>query len=398
LMALNRCRVFLRVLFLSDICSADGTTILHAFRKGERSADRISNLDWPFQPRPPRSDWVHWERSLASLEECGKLLKPLGTWVACSHQQWQCFYDSSTTIIYHTLGSTWRRYHQICVHQSNYNTRRSSVPWFSTNHFSDVTSKPADAIVASMDIDPLYNDHLFRVSVSPNAMPNHLPTVCPKGGSAHIVFKEGAQEPHSFYHHLLQWDMSLLAPQVAPIADAIRNGDLHVCADGAYMPDLQQGAQAWVFSTADQHILGKLLDLLLAYILIYDPPLKEHIIQRAKWNHSQFDRVDWVAHAAAFHQHSRLQCLSITKLAHGLYHTNSEAHKLYGSPATCPCCLKHNETLPHLFTYSRACRWIKISKSQWSSRKLTDEWTTAPPLRSKNINIIFSYQVYHCWL
>jgi hypothetical protein len=484
LMALNRCRVFLRVLFLSDICSADGTTILHAFRKGERLTDRISNLDWPFQPRPPRLDWLHWERSLASLEECGKLLQPLGPWVACSHQQWQCFYDSSTTTVYHKLlGSTWRRYHhQICVHQSNHNTRHSSVPWLSTNHFSEVTSKPADAIVASMDIDPLYDDHLFRVSVSPNAMPNHLPTVCLKGGDAHIVFKEGTPEPHSFYHQLLQWDMSLIAPQVTPIADAIRNGDLHVCADGAYMPDLQQGAQAWVFSMADQTILWKsagpspglpinmtpyrielcglvstlftihwicrsanisyghitiycdnesalhqmftptrttnnpykllkadidLLtcgcDLLLQLPIevslkhkwvkghfkgdrrllqhnlneiadclardfnttprtpckgnpvicptseaeliyrncvvtscllqlvkssLHDPPLKEHIIQRAKWNHSQFDRVGWVAHAAAFHQHSRLQRLSITKLVHGLYHTNSEAHKL----------------------------------------------------------------------
>jgi hypothetical protein len=326
--------------------------------------------------------------------------------------------------------------------------------------------------------------------------------VCPKEGDVHIVFNEGTPEPHSFYHRLLQWDMSLIAPQVTPIAAAIMSGDLHVCADGAYMPDLQQGAHAWVFATTDQTILWKNVgpspgfpismtpyraelcglvstlftihwvcrsanishghvtiycdnesalrqmftptrptnnpykslkadidlltcgrDLLLQLPIevtlthewvkghftgkrrllqhnlndiadclarefnstprtpctgtpaicptseaeliykncvvtsrllqlvkssLHDTPLKEYIIQRAKWNSGLFDKVNWAAHTAAFHQHSRLQRLSITKLVHGLYHTNSEAHKLYGSPATCPCCLKHKETLSHV--------------------------------------------------
>jgi hypothetical protein len=256
-MALNRCRVFLRVLFLSDICSADGTTILHTIRKGERPTDRISTLEWPFQPHPPRSDWLHWERSLAALEKRGKLLQPLGLWVAHGHQEWLCHYDSSTETVYHKAGSKWRRHKQICANQTNHNTRRSAVPWFSTTKFSEEDSLPANALNASMDVDPLFDDHLFRVSVSPNAMPNRPPMVCPKGGDMHIVFNEGTPEPHSFYHQLLQWDMSLIAPQVTPIAAAIMSGDLHVCADGAYMPNLQQGAQAWVFATPDQTILWK---------------------------------------------------------------------------------------------------------------------------------------------
>jgi hypothetical protein len=106
LMALNRCRVFLKVLFLSDICSADGTMILHAFKKGVQPADRTSQLDWPFQPCPPQSNWLQWERARSLFEERGKLRQPLGPWIACSDQEWQCFYDSVNKTVYHKVGAT----------------------------------------------------------------------------------------------------------------------------------------------------------------------------------------------------------------------------------------------------------------------------------------------------
>ena len=40
---LNRCRVHLQVLFLSDICSADGTTILQECKQGQHPKDRHVN-------------------------------------------------------------------------------------------------------------------------------------------------------------------------------------------------------------------------------------------------------------------------------------------------------------------------------------------------------------------
>ncbi len=43
------------------------------------------------------------------------------------------------------------------------------------------------------------------------------------------------------------------------------------------------------------------------------------------------------------------QRISISKLAHGLYHTNNEANKLYGYTSICPCCHSNEETFSHIF-------------------------------------------------
>jgi hypothetical protein len=86
---LNRCRVYLQILFVSDICSADGLTILPNYKHGHRLDHRSSSLDWPHQPRPPASAWSLWRNSLAHLESKGKLITALGDWTSSTHQEWQ---------------------------------------------------------------------------------------------------------------------------------------------------------------------------------------------------------------------------------------------------------------------------------------------------------------------
>jgi hypothetical protein len=160
-----------------------------------------------------------------------------------------------------------RQIKPVYTNQTTYNTRRSTVTWFSTNQFSHGGTPPPNVSYASIDIDPLFDDQIFSVSISQNAMPTS-PPLHQKRGEAYIVSIRDALEPHSFYKQLLQWDSSLIAPQVPSIADAIVNGGLHVCADGAYMPDLHQGAQAWAFSTTEQTILWKNVGPLLASPLL----------------------------------------------------------------------------------------------------------------------------------
>lgn len=95
-------------------------------------------------------------------------------------------------------------------------------------------------------------------------------------------------------------------------------------------------------------VTSRLLQLVKSSI--HDKLLKDNIIQRAIRNPADFDRVDWDAYSAAFHQCNRLHQLSITKLVHGLYHTQHEANKIYGSSPMCPCCNHGMETLSHDFT------------------------------------------------
>ncbi len=88
LRVINRCRIYLQVLFLSDICSADGKSILSECCRGQRPLDRHSSLNWPIQPRPPNSAWKTWQTALATLHTNGTLHTPLGAWASPTHQEW----------------------------------------------------------------------------------------------------------------------------------------------------------------------------------------------------------------------------------------------------------------------------------------------------------------------
>ncbi len=58
--SLNKCRIYLQVLTMSDISTADGKMILPEVKKGEKPFYRCSILTWPIQEMPSKEDWEHW--------------------------------------------------------------------------------------------------------------------------------------------------------------------------------------------------------------------------------------------------------------------------------------------------------------------------------------------------
>ncbi len=121
---LNRCRIYLQVLHLSNIASANGTAILQCYKDGNRCPYRNSTLAWPYQPRPPESTWLLWRQTLQMFEIRSRLNMPLDPWIAASHQQWTLFVDPTNHHLYHITNSTT----QIilpCVHPRTRHTRQS---------------------------------------------------------------------------------------------------------------------------------------------------------------------------------------------------------------------------------------------------------------------------------
>ncbi len=57
---LNQCRLYLQVLSLTDICSADGANIVTPICNGLKLVDRRSTLHWPEQERPSKVAWNLW--------------------------------------------------------------------------------------------------------------------------------------------------------------------------------------------------------------------------------------------------------------------------------------------------------------------------------------------------
>ncbi len=73
---INLCRIYLQVLMLSDITTANGHRILPCILQGHRDVHRASNLEWPRSERP--QNWSAWSRLLQHFRTGGRLSQPLG--------------------------------------------------------------------------------------------------------------------------------------------------------------------------------------------------------------------------------------------------------------------------------------------------------------------------------
>jgi hypothetical protein len=104
---LNRCRVYLQALFLSDITTTDGKYLEHfVFDPG--GITKRSQYSFP-REQPSRQDWDRW---INFWHECtttgGKLKSPLGRWINPTHQIWHWYYDKNREALYHINGPTIR--------------------------------------------------------------------------------------------------------------------------------------------------------------------------------------------------------------------------------------------------------------------------------------------------
>jgi hypothetical protein len=80
----------------------------------------------------------------------------------------------------------------------------------------------------------------------------------PVNGNAHFMIEGGVKEPYPFYINLFQWDTNDIMPKLAAITEAILQGDgLFICANGSFIKEREQGAQAWVLAGSNGTVLWR---------------------------------------------------------------------------------------------------------------------------------------------
>jgi hypothetical protein len=149
----NHCRLFLGILFLSEITTADGSALTRTAWQGTRP--RFSPLLWPYQPNLGPKSWRTWRRLLAKafLHTAPKRTTPktkdltlasdLGNWLPGSewlHRQSTFFYSATTGNIYQTDDDNSYSIHQ----RLRWSRHQSSV--FSATPTSTVYALPMDSI------------------------------------------------------------------------------------------------------------------------------------------------------------------------------------------------------------------------------------------------------------
>jgi hypothetical protein len=246
---LNACRLYLQVIFVSDITTASGEEIEEDIKKGRRMIDRESRLQWPTQQRPPRQAWKQWQDALKYLENGTKLKQPLGDWISAPHQEWKWFLCQEDNELYELSCDEWKHYPK---HQRDtyHNTRATSRVKYS--NYSFIVQPPTGTLLpVSIKQGGTTSTTDIEITISGNPFP---PAEEPRV-QQHLETRGGRLTPHPYYKYLLDQMENLIMERLPEIGEAIRYSDLYVCSDGAHNHSNKLGSHAWVFSTAAGEVL-----------------------------------------------------------------------------------------------------------------------------------------------
>jgi hypothetical protein len=97
--AINRCRLFLQVECLSDVCTADGLTTDPGL---EAKPPKVSSQKWHRQGLPGPRSWAVWRRFLRPYTRDStnnRLPQTLGPWTRPDLRNWPAYYDSSSQML-----------------------------------------------------------------------------------------------------------------------------------------------------------------------------------------------------------------------------------------------------------------------------------------------------------
>jgi ribonuclease HI len=244
--SINRCRVYLQVLMLADITSADGKHIMVPLLSGHHLKDRRSTLHWPRQHNPSKADWLEWEKAIRSLC-CGlQLCTPLDMTCIHTHQEWFWFIDDSRTLHQNTEGN-WKSYgppiNSSCI------TRQGLVLTYSKLATSSCSDPPAGIHQASLDS---ITRSLIRVRGGPSTPPLALAhTNSPPRPSHSFV---SLLTNHPFNHRLFS-SADIPEDKAMALSSSISQGELVVCCDGSFNPLLHTGSYGTVFATKSSPLL-----------------------------------------------------------------------------------------------------------------------------------------------
>jgi len=107
LQALNRCRLALKLLFLSDIITACGRLLnISLVLRPARPKKNVSAFVFPNE-HPSPCNWKLWLELLTACAGPGwGLRNPLGNWEHPTHRRWEWFYDARDDLLIHMVSDT----------------------------------------------------------------------------------------------------------------------------------------------------------------------------------------------------------------------------------------------------------------------------------------------------
>jgi hypothetical protein len=103
----NRCRIYMRASFISDIKNIQGTLIEPRAFSGKRQATRTPAWAWSVQQTPAM--WKAWKDALEFLAPERVVTPALGAWIKEHHQTQEWYYYAEEKTIFHHVNGQWEK-------------------------------------------------------------------------------------------------------------------------------------------------------------------------------------------------------------------------------------------------------------------------------------------------
>ena len=240
----NQCRIFLRLMYLSDMVSGDGKCIEECFLQGQMPVDRKSMWQWSYQNKPSTEAWVQWRRALSlawNIDATNRTCSPtLGRWRPQKYMNmtWFFSFDSNTNMVYKKVNSKWENY--TCISMS-----RSFSIFEKCNSALPPTISAQRISIFKITGNRLYSSGSCGCVPAPRLVP------CTSHEWWHKIIHRAQIRSLEVLDNTYVWETK------QKIHQAISDGSLSIVCDGSYFPDQKIATAAFVIEDVFMRELGK---------------------------------------------------------------------------------------------------------------------------------------------
>ena len=168
LRTLNECRMYLRAITLSDLCTMDLKTITFDAYNGN-ALRRRKHLGWPRKPPSlPASHWNLWKKALTKCflttgNSHRTVRQNLGQWLPAITSSWDWFFSPSESRLYH------KHHHAFQTYSRSHSSARHSSSRYRLTENQDLHENklPDDVQLATVALLPQHNVMLTGVASIP---------------------------------------------------------------------------------------------------------------------------------------------------------------------------------------------------------------------------------------